>query len=186
MKCIVCLLVISFLVEIVGLCLSADISYSPGYKCSRVVHSFTAGVWSYLLHGSKYISNYCFCHLYLYSQLLCGVISCQVGARKRWGPPWNGSGKSVFLYELVYSFTAIFWKVFCPGPLKSKHSRSHPPWHVTSSHFLKSYNFSNLVLVNEKYYEEIYMEGVMNNDMSNYISLWVKVYLSSRNDKNLT
>lgn len=76
------LLVISncVVVEIVHLYFSADISCSTGYKCSCVVCSFTAGIWSCLLLGGKNISDYCVCHFYLYSQLLCGDISYEVGA----------------------------------------------------------------------------------------------------------
>ena len=118
------------LAEIVALHLSADISYSPGYKCSCSFHSFATGIWGYLLHGSKYISNHCVCHLYLYSQLPCVNISYKVGACKRWGPPWNGSGNSIS-YGLVFPVSAI-WKVLS---CFYKHSRFNAPMQGSSSLF---------------------------------------------------
>lgn len=61
----------------------ADISYSAGYKCSCPVYDFVVGVRSYLLHGSEYVSDYCVCPHYLYTQLPCGNVSYEVGACER-------------------------------------------------------------------------------------------------------
>jgi len=75
--------------------ISADISDSVRYKYSCSVHSFAPWAGCYLLRGSQYLSDHCVCHLCLHSQLPCCHLSYEVGARKRWGTSWNGSGKSI-------------------------------------------------------------------------------------------